>query len=124
LKKYDKIISRTAFDSLINKNQIFKKFIHGFCYTDMCKICEDGHKIENSLSLLLKKQNKTREDNIRTEEFSKCLAVINYHKNQKDSAKQTFKEEFENLRIGEALLVIDFKGKIFILFYFLFLEFV
>jgi hypothetical protein len=126
LKKYDKICCRKTFDKIFDNNNKFKIFSLSKCYTDMCKVCEDGNKCQIELERLLDIQEKTEEDLTRINELQLALEALNYHKEQKDLAKRAFEEAFKRLGPGDALIVCDFKGifPFFNYFYFYFFLFI
>ncbi len=80
--------------------------------TDLCSICKEGKLLENRLKSLLAKATRTSEEEQHLAELKQNVELYQQHRKLEETIRNQYRESKKNLKLGEAMLVMDFKENV------------
>lgn len=106
------ICCQKSFNSIMNLREL-RRFMFAKRKTDCCTVCEDCYSCMTKYKKLdsLEENLKTTEVRNEMEELKKIIYAGVFHKEQNENCKKYANSLKENLKEGEAFIVMDFKGK-------------
>ena len=78
--------------------------------TDKCEICVEGKRCEQRLAEIQRDPSLAKDGEQR--KLKKCVDMFNKHRSDSKHQRESFEKQKQNLKEGQAILLIDFKANL------------